>query len=353
MPPMSRFDPRRIWRLLQAVQPLQQQVARQHKEIVRELRAIRRAAEQRDAGLQRSLAAHEQTLASLPDLSTRIERCVTAYEDDARSADRIASFHAMVDPEAVRAHIRSAISCAAVESDPYPHLVVNRIFPEPVYDCLVEALPAPIFFDKVSEHRDEMAVPLTFAPAYSRLVWQLFHDVIERAALPAIVEAFRPALDDFIRASWPMLGSWNESAITLRLANPRLMLRRPGYLIKPHRDPRWAFLTALFYLSPRDGDHSFGTQLYRMKVERDEPHTSPFWAHDDECQLVRDVPGGANSALVFLNGSGAHGAAIPPDAPANLLRYVYQARFSPDSATKARLLDLVTAESRDRWVAVR
>ena len=353
MPLRPRLDPRRLWRLLQTIQPLQQQVARQHKEIVRELRAIRRAAEQRHADLQRALAAHEQTLASLPELSARIERCVTAYEDDARSADRIASFHATVDPEDVRAHVRSAISRTALEPNPYPHLVVKNIFPDNVYDCLVQALPAPIFFDKVSEHRDEMSVPLTFAPAYSRLVWQLFHDVIEQAVLPAIIEAFRPALDEFVRTSWPTLESWNESEITLRLANPRLMLRRPGYLIKPHRDPRWAFLTALFYLSPRASAHAYGTQLYRMKVERDEPHTSPFWAHEDECELVQDVAGVANSALVFLNGTGAHGASIPADAPANLLRYVYQARFSPDSATKARLLDLVTTESRDRWVAVR
>jgi hypothetical protein len=227
------------------------------------------------------------------------------------------------------------------------------VFPDSVYDYLIDALPAPIFFDKVSEHRDEMAVPLTFVPAYSRLVWQMFHDVVEQAVLPAILEVFRPALDEYVRASWPTLGSWSESAITLRVANPRLMLRRPGYLIKPHRDPRWAFLTALFYLSPRDGTQTYGTQLFRMKLERDEPHTSPFWAQDGECELVRDVPGIANSALVFLNGTGAHGASIPADAPADLLRYVYQARFSPDTETKARLLDLLTTDSRERWVAVR
>jgi hypothetical protein len=131
------------------------------------------------------------------------------------------------------------------------------------------------------------------------------------------------------------------------------MLRRRGYVIKPHRDPRWAFLIALFYCAPRGSDHTYGTQLYRLKVERDEDHTSPMWMDPGECELVRDVPGIGNSAVIFLNSTGAHGASIPDDAPPDFLRYFYQARFSPDRAGKARLLELLEAESRDRWVATR
>ena len=88
------------------------------------------------------------------------------------------------------------------------------------------------------------------------------------------------------------------------------MLRRRGYLIKPHRDPRWAFLVALFYAAPRNAPHTYGTQLYRLINERDEPHTSPLWLKPEECQLARDVPGIGNSALMFLNSTGAHGAAL-------------------------------------------
>jgi hypothetical protein len=131
------------------------------------------------------------------------------------------------------------------------------------------------------------------------------------------------------------------------------MLRRKGYLIKPHRDPRWAFLVALFYAAPRGTPHTYGTQLYRLIRERDEPHTSPLWLAPEECELARDVPGIGNSALIFLNSTGAHGASVPDDAPPDFLRYVYQARFSPDSATKKRLLDLLVGEGRDRWVTAR
>jgi hypothetical protein len=353
MSSFARFNPRRIWRTLQMVQPLREQVARDHKEMLRELRAMRRAAEQNHVRLEDALAAHEKALAGLPVLQAHVERCMAAYQDDARSGDRIAAFRAMVNPDVVKEHARQAAARAQLQWNPCPYVVLDRVLPEDVYTKLVKSLPSPVFFDKVTEDRDEMPVPFLFAPAYSRLVWGLFHDVIEQALLPALVETFRPALDQFIRASWPTLGSWVESQITLRVANPRLMLRRPGYVIKPHRDPRWAFLTAIFYLSPRNAEQAYGTQLYRLRVERDEPHNSPFWPDPEECELVRDVPGTGNTALVFCNWTGAHGAYIPADAPPDFLRYVYQARFSPDPATKARLIDLLEAEARDRWVVAR
>jgi hypothetical protein len=332
---------------------LRDETSREHKDVIRELREIRRTVETSQKRIDDALASHEAALATLPELQARIERCLTAYTHDAKSSPRLNDFRAAVDRHAVLTHVTRAVENARLELAPCPHLVVEKVFPEDVYDRLVEALPPPVFFEKTDDLRDEMPVPFTMAPAYSRALWDLFHEAIERAMLPAVIAKFRPALDDFVRATWPTLGSWDHSGITLRAANPRLMLRRRGYLIKPHRDPRWAFLVALFYAAPRGSAHTYGTQLYRLIQERDEAHTSPLWLAPDECELARDVPGIGNSALMFLNSTGAHGASVPEDAPADFLRYVYQARFSPDSATKTRLLDLLVGDGRDRWVATR
>jgi hypothetical protein len=341
---------RRAERMLEA---LREQISRDHKNLVRELREIKRTAEQHQARIDHALATHERALALLPELQASVDRCVAAYMSDSRTAARINDFHVNVDRDAVLAHARQTVGRAQLQTDPCPHILLERVFPDDVYDRLVEALPSPVFFEKVSEHRDEMPVPLTFAPAYSRLAWRLFHDAIEEALLPAVIEKFRPALDAFVRETWPSLESWDRAGITLRAANPRLMLRRRGYVIKPHRDPRWAFLVALFYFAPRGSSHTYGTQLYRLKVERDEAHTSPMWLEPDEVELVKDVPGIGNSAVIFLNSTGAHGASIPDDAPADFLRYFYQARFSPDTTTKNRLLESTEAGRRDRWVATR
>ena len=352
---LSRLFPQRH-ATEKAIAALRDEIGRDHKDMVRELREIRRTAEQSRQSVDQALAAHAEALAVLPELQAKVERLAIAYAHDAKSAPRVADFKATVDRQAVLAHVTRAVERAQLQLAPCPHLVVDNVFPEDVYDRLIESLPAPVFFEKTDDLRDEMPVPFTMAPAYSRAVWELFHEAIERALLPAVIAAFRPALDDFVRTSWPTLGSWEQSGITLRAANPRLMLRRRGYLIKPHRDPRWAFLVALFYAAPRGAPHTYGTQLYRLVRERDEAHTSPLWLAPEECQLARDVPGIGNSALMFLNSTGAHGASVPDDAPADFLRYVYQARFSPDTATKKRLIDLLTTEEgerRDRWVVTR
>jgi hypothetical protein len=350
---MANMGLRQIWHTLQTVEPLREDLARERKDLVRELRALRRAVSQVQSELADALQNQEKTRDALPEMQARLDRCMTAYSEDARWAERLAEFRGVVNQAAVKEHAREAVASARLSHDPYPHVVVERLFPEDVYDRFLEAIPPPVFFEKVVEHRDEMAVPFAFAPAYSRAAWSLFHDVIEQAVLPGILTTFAPALDEFVRRSWPSLGSWEESDVALRLSNPRLMLRRPGYRIKPHRDPRWAFLVALIYLSPRDAAQTYGTQLYTLKTERDEDHSSPLWLGSDECELARDVPGIGNSALIFLNSTGAHGAYVPESAPPQFLRHVYQARFSPDSPTKARLIALLADENRDRWVAHR
>ena len=345
------FPQRRVTERM--LRELRDEMSREHKDVIRELREVRRMAEQGRQKVDQALAAREDAVAALSELQARIDRCLIAYSHDAKSSARVNDFRESVDRQSVLAHVTRAVENARLEMAPCPHLVVDNVFPEDVYDRLIEGLPAPVFFEKTSDLRDEMPVPFTMAPAYSRAVWDLFHEAVEQALLPAVIAKFRPALDEFVRATWPSLGSWEQSGITLRAANPRLMLRRRGYLIKPHRDPRWAFLVALFYAAPRGSAYTFGTQLYRLIQERDEAHTSPLWLAPEECEVARDIPGIGNSALMFLNSTGAHGASVPEDAPADYLRYVYQARFSPDSATKTRLLELLAGEGRDRWVATR
>lgn len=69
----------------------------------------------------------------------------------------------------------------------------------------------------------------------------------------------------------------------------------------------------------------------------------------DECELVRDVPGGRNSALMFVNSTGVHAASIRSDAPADLERYVYQVQFGPDEATRQELIASLSDRDRPGW----
>jgi hypothetical protein len=350
---LERFNPLRVIRAADSVSRLQDlgdKLREDQKEMARQLRAISRQLEQLGLTLKRQ----EDVIASVPALHAEVQQCLTSYKTDARNADRLPALRASLsDGNRLAAHAAAAVARTPLQLDPFPHVLIENLLPEDAAAELVGALPSSVFF-KRNAKRHQLQVPFVFAPAYSRLVWGIFFEkVVCETLLPALTEKFRPALDDFVRTHWPGLRSMAEGGIELRVANSRLMLRRPGYVIKPHRDPRWAFLTCLVYL-PRPRDiGSYGTQIYRLRNEPEVTHSSPLWVDPSECELVKDVPAKRNTALVFLNSTGAHGASIPSDAPPDTERYLYQVHFSVEENMRDRLIDTLEGAERSSWVSER
>ena len=62
------------------------------------------------------------------------------------------------------------------------------------------------------------------------------------------------------------------------------------------------------------------------------------------------MPGRPNSAVVFLNSTGAHRASIPADAPPETDRYIYQVRFGPEASVRDALIARLPAEKAQRWI---
>jgi hypothetical protein len=349
---LERFNPIRVVRTVDAVPRLQDVSGRlreDQKEVARQLRTISRQLEE----LRQTVKAQSEALARLPELQTKVQQCVTLYQKDAAHADALPALRQKLDPDRVGRHAAAAVTRAQLQMDPGAHMVIEDLLPGDVSDELVAAVPASLFFPTQNMKRQEIGVPFFLAPEHDRVVWGAFYDVLERAILPAVVEKFRPALDEFMRKHWPRLGSFAESGVKLGVWNSRIMLRRPGYRIKPHRDPRWAFLTCLVYLQRRDDPPGCGTQFYRLREEREPSHHSPLWVEEEECVLVRDVPARHNTAVVFLNSTGAHGAFVPPDAPAGMERFIYQVQFGPDEATKQMLIDELEGAALTAWTTAR
>ncbi len=351
---LKRFNPLRIVRTVDVVprlQDLNDKLREDQKATMRELRVITRKLEQ----LEKTLSSQQELLSRVPELQTKLGQCMGAYMKDARYADQAPRLRQQFGTgERLAAHAAAAVARSTLELDPCPYMVIDDLLPGDVADELVGAMPSNVFFKSQDMSRQEMQVPFVFAPERSRIAWGVFFDaVIAGAMARALTDKFRPALDDFLRLHWPAFGSMAENGITLEVSNSRLLLRRPGYVIKPHRDPRWAFLTCIVFL-PRPGDaQTYGTQLYRLRHEPELEHSSPLWADPGDCELVRDVPARRNSALVFLNSTGAHGASIPRDAPADTERYIYQVQFSVDEATRQRLIASLTGKARDGWATDR
>ncbi len=129
------------------------------------------------------------------------------------------------------------------------------------------------------------------------------------------------------------------------------MLRRPGYLLGPHRDPKRSLLTCLMYLAKPGDDEAHGTRLYRVSDDSEAHYKQTYYPEREghACELVKVVPFRPNSMLVFLNSNGAHGAGIPDDAPATTERYSYQFYVAPEQNALRALLKSLPRERRGMW----
>ena len=294
-------------------------------------------------------AALASLLEQVESQGHRIEQLTTIDRLNWKDRERIAQWDS-IDREAVVRHVNRAIAEAPLEQDPCPHFVVREFFPRWFYDMVIAALPAPVFFPDRRPNKQQMRVPFPVAPRYSRLVWQYVADLVDEVCGPAIIKRLEPDIEGYVRSFCPPAPLGNApNAVRYKTSDGRIMLRRAGYEILPHRDPKWGFVTALVYLA-RPGDPAeYGTELYRVRQDSEAPSENPFYVDQSQCELVRKVPFEANSVLVFLNSRGAHGASVPADAPETLERYLYQFRVGPESDSIRTLIGLMTDEAKAKW----
>ena len=182
---------------------------------------------------------------------------------------------------------------------------------------------------------------LDVAPAWSlETLGFIENTLIPRMMVPALLRKFEPHIRDFyLREYGPERGP-ALAAIRHEATGGRLMLRRPGYHLDPHLDPKRVVFTCLLYFARPGDSEAFGTGFYRMNGTPKIDRTSTFYPGSQgiACDLVKMVPFKPNAAVAFLNWGGAHGADIPKSASVETERYSYQFYVSPDPAALAALL---------------
>jgi hypothetical protein len=327
----------------------------------RSLRRIASAADLlRPSTFFRTLARVDQLADRTRDLTTavetlhvRTEQLLTIYQADLEHRQDLERLGERLDRGRIAAHVSRAVAAAPLHADPFPHVVIDDWLPADVYRTVVSAVPAAVFFADRENRRQQLPVPFPLAPAFSQAVWRFVaQEIVGRVLSDALNEKFRAEVRRYIATFCP--GFADDAPLDLHASDGRVLLRRPGYVIDPHRDPKWGFVTGLIYLA-RDGDNeAYGTSLYRVRGEVEAPNAKPFYVPPDRCELVKAVPFKPNTLLAFLNSAGAHGASIPADAqPANLERYVYQFRLGPDARRIKQLLALMPEERRPLWAGAK
>jgi len=319
------------------------------------VRELRRAAKEQARLATRvdEMHARLREVAEKVDLLTLREsqlRAVAAA--DAFFEEEMPRLPVVCDEPRIFAHIRDAVERARVKTDPLPYLVVPNVFPPDFYAALVRAIPPFELFADRPHNKRQLTVPFTYGPAYSRALWTFLVDVVlEGAFQPAIIEKLRQPLGEWIAQEWPPLAADPLGPpMELHSTDGRILLRGRGYRIAPHRDPKWGFITVLLYLARAHESEQWGTQLYSVDEDEAANSIAPHWIDPARCRLQADVPFRRNTALVFLNSRGAHGAYIPEDAePPDLQRYIYQYRIGPTKAAIAALVAMLPQEQRSVW----
>jgi len=104
------------------------------------------------------------------------------------------------------------------------------------------------------------------------------------------------------------------------------MLRKPGYSLEPHVDPRRSILTVLLYMGTSSGSEEYGTKLFKSDREIPMKYSGIYYPLREgaSCNLAKSIPCRPNSMLAFSSRLGIHGSDIPSDTqPSTLTRYTY------------------------------
>jgi hypothetical protein len=304
------------------------------------------------ASVQQLGAAFDRVEAGIGRLELKESQLRAIARRDAELERALASLGSVTQDAEVREHVERQIAAASISSDPFPHAIIDRLLPDSLYDALITGLPPiELFADRPANER-QLVVPLKLGPAYGRRVWHyMARTVVERMLTTALIEKFRPCLNRWVAQSFPSLGENGLDRVRMHASDGRILLRTRGYVIPPHRDPKWGFLTCLFYLARPGDSESWGTQLYTLDEDEEAIGTGPAWIEGARCRQVSDVAFLPNRALVFLNSTGAHASRIPDDAPDGLERYAYQFRIGPHSTATRGLVESLPAERRPFWKA--
>lgn len=151
-----------------------------------------------------------------------------------------------------------SIQGASVTETPFPHLVIDNIFPDLLFEALIKTLPRPESIPAASDkgwasvaqyhgHRtslfDELDVP-------NLSLWQKLEEaLLNQEVEQATIGKFRPWIP--------------PSALGRPLRREvRLDCTTEGAFLKPHTDHPAAFVKQLVYLTPSTYNSSLDTLLY-------------------------------------------------------------------------------------------
>lgn len=275
-------------------------------------------------------------------------------ELDRRDSEHLATASERLDAARTRAHIAEAVRRAVVDPQPTPHVVIPNVLPDDIYQLLLDSIPPQALFSRRDPLKQDFEMDaLPAAPRLARLAWGFFdREIVAGIVTPLLLQRFGDAVTRHYGGGTLTDFGRQAAAIGHRSFAGRIQLRRPGYGLKPHLDPKRVAITGLFYFARPGDSEDYGTQLFEVDRPFVQSEMKTFFPeqHGLRCTLARTVPYRANTLFAFVNSAAAHGATLPLDASLKE-RYAYQFYVKPDDGELKRLLRGLPEEARADWAA--
>jgi hypothetical protein len=260
----------------------------------------------------------------------------------------------------LQAAVRGKVESAEIHGEPFPHLVIPDFLPEAFFRRLEEAIP-PLSTFSGEGVRANLQLERYFdrAPEEFRAVWGELRDELLRGSLG---EVLIQRLENEIREHYAAVysGEIADEIIAggLEIPDGRLMLRKPGYTLKPHTDPARFAVTCLLYFTSAGDDSSGALCLFEPERTPEVRHTSAYYPQNEEgiaANLAKVIPISKNLFVAFVNSfRSLHGVRVERNEAA-VPRLAFQAhilpKHDPRSASAEWLDRLHDPVARARWQA--
>lgn len=170
-------------------------------------------------------------------------------------------------------HVQERIAGATLETEPFPYIVVDDVFPETYYRRMLTMFPPSTHMRPLHEtgrvgtgeyeerhallfdSNDFSRLPLEVASFWQSLSRWMYSDPFANAFITRFADALLPRMDRILQS---------DGKLSVK-GDALLVEDHTRYAIGPHTDAPHRLVTFLFYLPADDSMRELGTSLYRPK----------------------------------------------------------------------------------------
>jgi hypothetical protein len=175
-----------------------------------------------------------------------------------------------INTNSVNRHATSLIEAASVTQAPFPHLVVDEVFPNAYYALLLRHLPSLSSLNISNRFGmmklDPSDASLRSQPRDTQRFWMRFDHEVKPVICRALLRRFFPLLDEKLRLIFDdaanRCGTKNLRLDEFRVLRGIVQCRTTGDRMGAHFDKATSLFTYIFYFALDDSLRPYGTILY-------------------------------------------------------------------------------------------